>query len=83
VLRRATAAAVVLAGALAPVAYADGGGTGVRRGATMFVQVCAEDGSSSSGSSGSSGTPAGASDSNGKGGAYRVVCPDTGRIGVV
>jgi hypothetical protein len=108
---------VVLAGALAPVAYADGGGSGVCRGTSMFVQVCAEDGASRSGSSGSSGTPAGTSsdgkgkgasdapkctytllvpqppDSNlavqegkkqgGEGAAYRVGCPDTGRIGVV
>ncbi|MGW7410298.1 ATP/GTP-binding protein [Streptomyces sp. NPDC054833] len=58
-LRRATAAAVVLAGVLAPVAHADGGGTGIGAGdckaATLYVKVCAQDGDSTPGTGGTDG----------------------------
>ncbi|MEU9015758.1 ATP/GTP-binding protein [Streptomyces sp. NPDC048479] len=114
-LRRAAAAAVVLAGSLAPVAYADGGpGGGVCDNSGLLVTVCASDDATAPGSGGDSGTaakPAGASgggDSKapkcaylkvdppppptnlaweGKtpkdGAVYRVMCPDTGRVGVI
>lgn len=114
-LRRAAAAAVVLVGVLAPVAHADGDGSGICSGTSMYVKVCAEDGSTRPGTGETDdgkGGPAGASsagssdapkctytlldpqppDTNlavqegkkqgGKGAAYRVVCPETGRIGV-
>ncbi|MFD7096402.1 ATP/GTP-binding protein [Streptomyces xanthophaeus] len=43
-LIRAAGTAMLLAGALAPAASADGPGGGVCKGATMFVRVCAQDG---------------------------------------
>lgn len=49
-LRRAAAAAVILAGILTPVAHADGPGGGVCDNSGVLVTVCAEDGHSSSGS---------------------------------
>ncbi|WP_432171983.1 ATP/GTP-binding protein [Streptomyces sp. 1222.5] len=61
------AAAVVLAGTLAPLAHAAGGGSGVCKRATVYVQVCALDGGDTGGSHGSGGSddgkgrPAGAS----------------------
>ncbi|WP_432164124.1 ATP/GTP-binding protein [Streptomyces tendae] len=115
-LRRAAAAAVVLAGVLAPVAHAESDGSGICSGTSMYVKVCAEDSSTRPGTGGpddSKGGSAGAAsagnsdapkctytlldpqppDTNlavregkkqgGKGAAYRVVCPETGRIGVV
>ncbi|MFE3476232.1 ATP/GTP-binding protein [Streptomyces bacillaris] len=64
-LRRATAAAVVLAGVLAPAAHADGGpGGGICEGAALTITVCASDGAATPGAPGSSGaaaTPAGTS----------------------
>ncbi|MFF3214117.1 ATP/GTP-binding protein [Streptomyces sp. NPDC002886] len=56
-LRRAATAALLLAGTLVPVAYADGPGGGVCEGADMFVQVCAQEGSTLPG--GSSTSPGG------------------------
>lgn len=64
-LKRAAAAATVLAGVLAPVAHADGGGTGIGPGdcdaATLYVRVCAQDGASTPGHGGDAKAPAGAS----------------------
>ncbi|MCX5327800.1 ATP/GTP-binding protein [Streptomyces sp. NBC_00140] len=116
-LRRgaATAAAVVLTGVLAPAAYAEGDGSGLCEGASMYVKVCAQDGSRASGTSGSGEGEGAASTSSadsadapkctyeklnpqppaenlamqegkrqgGTGAVYRVLCPETGRIGVV
>ncbi|WP_371681589.1 ATP/GTP-binding protein [Streptomyces sp. NBC_01276] len=65
-LSRAAAAALLLAGVLAPAAQAaDGPGGGVCRGATMFVKVCAQDGSSRPGAGGArpAGTSGGGGDS--------------------
>ncbi|MER6075680.1 ATP/GTP-binding protein [Streptomyces sp. NPDC001817] len=54
-LRRTTmaAAAVVLAGILAPVAHADDGSGGVCNGTSMYVKVCAKDSSITPGTGGS------------------------------
>ncbi|MGW5465863.1 ATP/GTP-binding protein [Streptomyces sp. NPDC003996] len=53
-LRRATAAAALLAGVLAPVAHADGGGSGgVCNGTSMYVKVCAKASTSVPGTGGS------------------------------
>jgi hypothetical protein len=116
VLRRAAAAAVVLAGVLAPAAYAEGDGSGICSGTSMYVKVCAEDGSTQPGTGGTDDGKGGSADASsagdqeapkctytllgpqppntnlavregrkqgGKGAAYRVVCPQTGRIGVI
>jgi hypothetical protein len=115
-LRAAAAAAIVLTGLLAPAAQAGETGSGVCRGTSMYVRVCAEDNSSALGRNSSDGTGTGAADAaraggsdapkctytklvpqppdnnlavqdgkrqGGKGAVYRVMCPDTGRIGVV
>ncbi|WP_327714029.1 ATP/GTP-binding protein [Streptomyces sp. NBC_00490] len=118
-LRRgvATTAAVVLTGVLTPAAYAEGDGSGLCAGASMYVKVCAQDGRRASGASGSgeeegtAGRSTSSADSSdapkctyeklnpqppaenlamqegkrqgGTGAVYRVVCPETGRIGVV
>ncbi|MFE7365786.1 ATP/GTP-binding protein [[Kitasatospora] papulosa] len=62
-LRRAAAAAAVLAGVLVPAAHADGPSGGICKGATIFVQVCASDGASApgAGGNGAQAAPAGAS----------------------
>lgn len=67
-LRRAAAAAVVLAGVLAPAAHADGGpGGGICEGAALTITVCASDGATAPGAPGGSGaTPAGASGGSSK-----------------
>ncbi|MFF3975082.1 ATP/GTP-binding protein [Streptomyces rubiginosohelvolus] len=58
-LRRAAAAAVVLAAVLAPAAHADDGRSGgICKGATMFVKVCAADGGSTLGTGSNSGAAA-------------------------
>lgn len=109
-----TAAAVVLGGLLAPLAHAADDDSGVCKGASMYVKVCAEDTTSTPGSGGSDGKSTSGTSSahssdkpkctyeklipqppednaavqegkrqGGKGAVYRVVCPDTGRVGVV
>ncbi|MEV3898344.1 ATP/GTP-binding protein [Streptomyces anulatus] len=68
-LRRATAAAVVLAGILVPAAYADGGKDGgICDGAALTITICASDGGGTpgAGGSGSAATPAGASGGSSK-----------------
>ncbi|MFE9912514.1 hypothetical protein [Streptomyces clavifer] len=62
-LKRVTAAAVVLAGVLVPAAHAgDGRSGGICRGATMFVKVCASDNSAAPGAGGgTAAAPAGTS----------------------
>ncbi|WP_406485530.1 ATP/GTP-binding protein [Streptomyces microflavus] len=65
-LRRAAAAAVVLAGVLAPAAHADDGRSGgICKGATMFVKVCASDGGTAPGAPGTGGTATSAGTSGG------------------
>ncbi|GGM20712.1 ATP/GTP-binding protein [Streptomyces fumigatiscleroticus] len=116
-LRRAAVATLVLAGIVSPVAHAAATGSGVCKGASMYVQVCAEASGSGPGAGGSGSdsgksaagaASAGTSSSapkctyeklnpqppssnlamqegkkqGGKGAVYRVVCPETGRIGV-
>ncbi|MEV8597330.1 ATP/GTP-binding protein [Streptomyces sp. NPDC052012] len=113
-LRRAAAAAAVLAGILTPAAHAADSGTGLCRGTSLYVRVCAKDSTSTPGRKGPDGNGTasaarpGASDGpkctytklnpqppdtnlavregrkqGGKGAIYRVMCPATGRIGVV
>ncbi|MFI0020213.1 ATP/GTP-binding protein [Streptomyces griseus] len=68
-LRRAAAAAVALAGVLAPVAHADDGpGGGICDGAALTITVCASDGGTAAGAggSGTAATPAGASGGSSK-----------------
>ncbi|MEU9095932.1 ATP/GTP-binding protein [Streptomyces sp. NPDC048428] len=62
-LRRAAAAAVALAGILAPAAHADGGQDGgICEGAALTITVCASDNNATAGAPGtSSATPVGAS----------------------
>ncbi|MFI6125343.1 ATP/GTP-binding protein [Streptomyces sp. NPDC051064] len=58
-LRRAAAAAVVLAGVLAPAAHADGGKSGgVCEGTALTITVCASDSAAAHGSAGAAATPA-------------------------
>jgi hypothetical protein len=110
-----TATSVVLAAALAPLAHAEGDDSGVCKGASMYVKVCAADDTSTSGAGGSDDgkSATGTSSANssdepkctyeklnpqppednaamqegkrqgGKGAVYRVICPETGRVGVV
>ncbi|MEU5525257.1 ATP/GTP-binding protein [Streptomyces sp. NPDC047860] len=76
-LGRAAAAALILAGVLAPVAYADGGGTGIGPGgcatATLYVRVCAQDSTSTPGHGGS-GDDKGAAGASGAGTADTPKC---------
>ncbi|MFJ5681047.1 ATP/GTP-binding protein [Streptomyces sp. NPDC093097] len=113
-LRRAAAAALLLAGVCTPVAYADEKGSGVCDTSGLLVTVCAEDGSNSAGEAGKGDDKPASTTDRGSGGTsrpactydkadpqpppenlaweghspkdgalYRVMCPETGRIGVL
>ncbi|MFJ8770236.1 ATP/GTP-binding protein [Streptomyces clavifer] len=66
-LRRATAAAAVLAGVLAPAAHADGGQDGgICEGTALTITVCASDAGAAPGAAGGTAMPAGTSGGSSK-----------------